>query len=77
MESLFERVFQTGRNQGFIEGLLWVAKNQIQAAALAESILKDGEYVACRNAVVIVDEAGNVSWMNSNFPPMVWSNVEE
>lgn len=77
MENVIEQVFAAGCNQGFLEGIAWVARNQQLVSQVANQILKVDEEIASRNATVMVDSRGEISWINNNFLPMVWPNTEE
>lgn len=44
---------------------------QARGRAIAEQALKHDEVIACRNATVLVDSRGNVSWINNENPPAV------
>ena len=45
---------------------------QARGQAIAEQALKHDEIIACRNATVLVDSRGNISWVNNCKPPVMF-----
>lgn len=44
---------------------------QARGQAIAEQAMKHDESIACRNATVLIDSRGNISWLNNACPPVV------
>jgi hypothetical protein len=64
-------------NLGFVRGLAWVAAMQKESSRRAEMALKPGETIECRNATVLMDKRGEISWVNNNCPMQIVPNTED
>ncbi|NCB30381.1 MAG: hypothetical protein EOM66_03120 [Clostridia bacterium] len=55
----------------FARGVAWHRLQQAQAGRIAETCLKADEEIVCRNATVMMDSRGRISYINNDRPPIV------
>ncbi|MEA5059364.1 MAG: hypothetical protein VB049_04930 [Candidatus Pelethousia sp.] len=61
----------------FLHGVTWHRLQQAQAGQIAEACLKADEEIVCRNATVMMDSRGHISYINNDRPPVVLPTGEE